>query len=183
MRLFWDKGFVATSMSDLTAAMGIASPSLYAAFGSKEDLYREALERYQTLYGDNFWGSLDRSPTAREAIEAVLRLSVQIFTCPDNPSGCMAVVGASQTDDLSADLARDLRAMRTGSAEAMEARIRRDMDAGVLPADVDARAVADFYATVHRGLTVSVRSGADAAELTSVVNSAMAAWDALTRSR
>lgn len=181
MRLFWAKGFAGASMSDLTAAMGIASPSLYAAFGSKEGLYREALERYQGLYGDNFWGSLERAPSAREAIETVLRLSVDTFTCGLNPSGCMAVVGISQADDLSPELASLLRDQRTVSAEAMEARILRGVAEGELPQGIDARAIADFYATVHRGLTVSVRSGAGAEELHSVVTSAMAAWGALTR--
>jgi AcrR family transcriptional regulator len=180
MRVFWAKGFAGASMSELTAAMGINPPSLYAAFGSKEGLYREALERYEALYGADFWKSLENSPNARDAIECVLRRSVQVFTCGQNPQGCMLVLGGSQTDDLSPDLADTLRGRGNASVEAMEARIRRAIDEGELPPGIDPRAIADFYATVHRGLTVSVRSGAGAEELDSVVTSAMAAWGPLT---
>ncbi len=180
MRVFWAKGFAGASIADLTAAMGIASPSLYAAFGSKEALYGEALQRYETLYGEAFWGTLTGPGTARDQIETVLRKAVANFTSGDNPAGCMVVMGCSQTNDLSPELTAALRLKQAGSVDAMEARIRRAVEQGELPAGIDARAIADFYATVHRGLTVTVRSGAGAEVLSSVVSSAMAAWEPLT---
>lgn len=180
MRVFWTKGFGGASMADLTSAMGIASPSLYAAFGSKEALYRETLQRYETIHGEVFWGPLQGSSTAREAIEAILRGAVRSFTSGEQPSGCMLVLGSGQAEELSPDLAAALCEKRTSSARAMEARILRAIDDGELPTGIDARAIADFYATVHRGLTVSVRGGAEAEELNSVVTSAMAAWGPLT---
>ena len=180
MRVFWAKGFGGASMADLTAAMGIASPSLYAAFGSKEALYAEAVQRYEDLYGEAFWGTLAGPGTARDQIEAVMRRSVAAFTSGDNPAGCMVVLGCSQTSDLSPELAAALRLKQTVSANAIEARILRAIEQGELPTGIDARAIADFYATVHRGLTVTVRGGAGAEVLDSVVSSAMAAWGPLT---
>ncbi|WP_309629300.1 TetR/AcrR family transcriptional regulator [Brevundimonas sp.] len=181
MRVFWAKGFAGASIADLTAAMGIASPSLYAAFGSKEALYAEAVQHYEDLFGEAFWGTLAGPGRARDQIEAVLRMSVSAFTSGENPAGCMVVLGCSQTHDLSPELAASLRSRQAGSVDAMEARIRRAMAEGELPAITDARAIAQFYAAVHRGLTVTVRSGADADVLNSVVSSAMAAWEPLTR--
>ena len=181
MRVFWAKGFGGTSMADLTAAMGIASPSLYAAFGSKEALYPEALERYETIYGEGFWGTLDGPGGARDQIEAVLRQSVAAFTSGQNPAGCMVVMGCSQTEDRSPELASALRRKQTFSTDAMEKRLQRAVAEGELPSGIDARAIADFYAAVHRGLTATVRSGAGADVLNSVVSSAMAAWEPLTR--
>ena len=181
MRVFWAKGFGGASLSDLTAAMGIASPSLYAAFGSKEALYQEAIDHYEALYGEAFWGTLAGPGTAREQIETVLRKAVAAFTSGDNPAGCMVVMGCSQQSDFSPDVAAALRAKQTGSVDAMEARIRRAVDDGELPAGIDTRAIADFYAAVHRGLSVTVKTGAGAEVLNSVVSSAMAAWEPLTR--
>ena len=180
MRVFWAKGFAGSSMADLTAAMGIASPSLYAAFGSKEGLYAEAIERYETVYGEGFWGTLDGPGLARDQIESILRMAVATFTSGANPSGCMVVMGCSRTDDLSPELAAVLRRKQTISTDAMEKRFQRAVAEGELSAGIDARAIADFYATVHRGLTATVRSGASRAELDSVVTSAMAAWAPLT---
>lgn len=180
MRVFWAKGYAGASMADLTAAMGIASPSLYAAFSSKEALYQEAIDRYETLYGEAFWGTLAGPGTARDHIEIVLRKAVAAFTSGDTPAGCMVVMGCTQPTDLSPELSADLRSRQNASVDAMEARIRRAIDEGELPAGIDARAIAEFYAAVHRGLTVTVKTGAGADVLNSVVSSAMAAWEPLT---
>lgn len=181
MRVFWARGFTGASIADLTAAMGIASPSLYAAFGSKEALYQEAIDHYEALYGEAFWGTLAGPGTARDQIETVLRKAVAAYTSGDNPAGCMVVMGCSQPNDFSPDVAAALRSKQTGSVDAMEARVRRAVEEGELPSGIDPRAIADFYAAVHRGLSVTVKTGAGADVLNSVVTSAMAAWEPLTR--
>lgn len=180
MRVFWAKGFGGTSMADLTAAMGIASPSLYAAFGSKEALYQEAVDHYDALYGDAYWGTLAGPGTARDQIETVLRKAVAAFTAGDRPAGCMIMMGCSQSNDLSPAVADSLRCKQTGAVDGMEARLRRAVEEGELPAGIDSRAIADFYAAVHRGLSVTVRTGVGAEVLDSIVTSAMAAWGPLT---
>jgi AcrR family transcriptional regulator len=179
MRVFWAKGFAGASMSDLTAAMGIASPSLYAAFGSKEGLYREAIDHYVAIYSPSFWGVMEL-PTAREAVEALLRNAARVFADSGCPNGCMVMQTAGEAGDLSPDLADSLCRMRDSNAETLARRVQRGVEEGDVASGTDVRAVADFYATVHKGLSLSAKGGAGADELNSVVTSAMAAWAPLT---
>lgn len=179
MRVFWAKGFAAASMADLTAAMGIASPSLYAAFGSKEGLFREAIGHYVALHSPSFWGVMDL-PTAQESVEALLRNAASVFTDPAVPNGCMVIQTAAEEGDLSPELAATLCELRASNAETLARRLTKGVADGDVGAGTDVRAVADFYATVHKGLSLSAKGGASRAELDSVVTSAMAAWGPLT---
>jgi AcrR family transcriptional regulator len=179
MHVFWKKGYAGASLSDLTAAMGIASPSLYAAFGSKEGLYREALDHYAAIFSAEF-SLLMAAPTARESIEGLLRMAVHSFGASKAASGCMIMQSAAETAEVSADLAASLCELRASGARTFADRLRRGLDEGDIAPGTDIRAVADFYATVHKGLSLSASGGADRAELDSVVTSAMAAWDPLT---
>jgi AcrR family transcriptional regulator len=180
MRLFWAKGFAATSMNDLIAAMGIASPSIYAAFGSKASLYEAALEHYVSLHEDLVLGAMQR-PTARETIEALLRNAVTVFSHTDFPSGCMVEQTAADSADMSAELVARVGDMRTANNENFSTRLRKGVEDGDVSEGVDIDAVASFYATVHKGLSLSARGGTGTSELNSVIDSAMAAWPVLTR--
>ncbi|WGM31638.1 TetR/AcrR family transcriptional regulator [Brevundimonas sp. NIBR11] len=180
MRVFWAKGFAGASLSELTAAMGIASPSLYAAFGSKEGLYREAIERYVSSNVESFWGVMEM-PTARESVEGLLRNAARAFSTPGAPPGCMVLQTATEGGELSPELADSLCEMRASNAETLARRLRRGIGDGDVAPGTDVRAVADFYATVHKGLSLSAKGGAGADELNSVVTSAMAAWAPLTQ--
>jgi len=179
MRVFWAKGFAGASMADLTAAMGIASPSLYAAFGSKERLYREAIEHYVAIHSGEFWSVMDL-PTAREGVEGLLRNAASAFSAPDVPNGCMVIQTAAE-DELPPELAASLCELRASNAETLARRLNRGIEDGDVAAGTDVRAVADFYATVHKGLSLSAKGGASREELDSVVTSAMAAWAPLTQ--
>lgn len=179
MRVFWAKGFGGASMSDLTSAMGIASPSLYAAFGSKEALFKEAIDHYVAIHSEGFWGVMDL-PTARESVEGLLRNAASVFSAPDIPNGCMVIQTAAEEGDLSPELAAALCELRASNAETLTRRLQRAVEEGDVAPGTDVRAVADFYATVHKGLSLSARGGAGADELNSVVTSAMAAWAPLT---
>lgn len=179
MRVFWAKGFATASMADLTTAMGIASPSLYAAFGSKEGLFKQAIDHYVAIHSPSFWGVMDL-PTARESVEALLRNAACTFTDPSVPNGCMVIQTAAEEGDLSPDLAASLCELRASNAETLAQRLTKGMADGDVGARTDVRAVADFYATVHKGLSLSAKGGASRAELDSVVTSAMAAWGPLT---
>lgn len=179
MRVFWAQGYAGASMSDLTAAMGIASPSLYAAFGSKEQLYEEALDRYERLFGGRAVSVLDGPGAVRDQIEQLLRINIR-EPSDREPAGCMVIAACAQAEALSPEFAASLCQRRTLGARLIEARIIKAIETGDLPAGVKARAVADFYATVQRGLVVGAKSGADVDELNSVVASAMAAWAPLT---
>jgi AcrR family transcriptional regulator len=179
MRVFWEKGYAGASMSDLTAAMGIASPSLYAAFGSKEGLYKEAIDLYVSTYGGSLLSAME-APTAREGVERLLRGAVNSFTSGDAPSGCMVMQTAAMAGDLSPELAASLCDVRAGNAASIAARLGRAVVDGEIASGTDLQAVADFYATVHKGLSISAKGGASREELDSVVTSAMKAWGALT---
>jgi AcrR family transcriptional regulator len=178
MEVFWAKGYDSASLADLTAAMGINAPSLYAAFGCKEALFREAVALYGATEGTEIWDALPQAP-AREAIERFLRASALSFTRPDRPAGCLVVLGALLANDANARVCGELRASRAGNVAALRARLARAVGEGELPASLDCEAVATFYATVQQGMSIQARDGASRATLLAVADCAMAAWDGM----
>lgn len=180
MLLFWEKGFQGASMSELTAAMGINAPSLYACFGSKEALYREALALYEAGDGAELAAAIAAAPTAREAIEIYLMRSAALFSRPDKPAGCMVVLSVVHAAGTSEEAGRALRDARSGMQGVMAARLQGDIARGVLPAGLDPAAIAAFYSTVQQGMSIRARDGASRAELEAVARGAMAAWASLT---
>ncbi|MCP4561152.1 MAG: TetR/AcrR family transcriptional regulator [Bosea sp.] len=183
MLLFWEKGFQGASMSELTGAMGINAPSLYACFVSKEALYREALALYEAGDGAELAAAIAAAPTAREAIEIYLMRSAALFSRPDKPAGCMVVLSVVHAAGTSEEAGRALRDARGEMQGVMEARLRSDIARGALPASCDPPAIAGFYSTVQQGMSIRARDGASRAELEAVARGAMAAWPGLTGSR
>jgi AcrR family transcriptional regulator len=179
MEVFWAKGYDGASLSDLTAAMGINSPSLYAAFGSKESLFREAVALYEETEGTEIWTALPETPTAREAFERFLCASAEAFARPDKPAGCLIVLGALTANDANANVCRELRDRRAENVATLRDRLKRAVCEGELPKSLDCLAVATFYATVQQGMSIQARDGASRTTLLSVAASAMAAWDGL----
>lgn len=180
MMVFWAKGYDGASMPELTAAMGIHSPSLYAAFGSKQALYREALALYGDSEGTAIWDGIPAAPTARAAVEQFLRASAESFSRPDRPAGCMVALGGLHGEDANPDLSRDLRRRRALGVTTLRRRLERAVGSGELPAQLDCLAVARFYATVQHGMSIQARDGASQAALQSIADGAMAGGDALT---
>lgn len=183
MLLFWEKGYQGTSMSELTAAMGINAPSLYACFGSKEALYRETMALYDDYEGGGFGAALAAAPDARAAIEAYLMGSAKLFTRPGKPAGCMVVLSVIQAAGVSEEAACELRDARAEMQRLLEARLRAEAAKGALPASCDISAIASFYITVQQGMSIRARDGATRAELEAVARGAMLAWDGLARAR
>lgn len=181
MEVFWIKGYEGASIADLTAAMGIGSPSLYAAFGSKEALFREAVELYGATEGKKIWSVLDAAPTAREAIEGFLMATAASFARPGKPAGCMIVLSALNATEASESVCQALRARRTENQKALETRLRRAVEDGELSPGIDLRAVAAFYLTVQQGMSIQARDGAIRETLERIARDAMAAWEPLTR--
>jgi AcrR family transcriptional regulator len=178
MKLFWVKGYEATSIADLTEALGIGVKSLYAAFGSKDELYAEALRHYSSTYQHLVFGRFSEASNAREAALAYLSDSAAAMTGADCdlPHGCMATLGTVGSDGH-AELEALMKMTRGGAFDALAARLEQAITDGDLPGSVDVVKLARFLQTVQSGMAIRARDGADRAELKSVAALAIAGWD------
>ena len=178
---FWARGYEGVSMSDLVLAMGIASARIYAAFGSKEALFREAVGLYEAGEGAFAAHALSEAGSAREAIERMLRDAVSVYTASGSRRGCMVVSAgtncAVENDQVMAWLAEHRRARTQSIIDTLRAAQR----AGELEAGADVAALGDCYATFLHGLSVQARDGVDAARLLAMIPCAMAALDKVLR--
>lgn len=179
MQLFWRQGFEATSLSELTAAMGIAPPSLYAAFGSKEGLFREALHRYLQQFRARHAASLQApGVSARAAFARLFDTIADGFAGCGQRNGCMLVAAEVSGVGAAGPLREEIAAHRRSIEAGFRARIERGQHEGDVPADCDAAGLAKFLATVVQGLSIQARDGASAAELRDVLRAALRAWPA-----
>lgn len=176
MRLFWEQGYDATGIADLTKAMGITPPSLYAAFGSKEELFRRAVDRYVQGPARHLADAFTR-PTAREVAEDLLLGMVRLAAGEGTPQGCMTVQGALATSERGRAAREDLAARRR-NGEALLARRLEQASPGELPCGHDAATAARYLFAVSFGLAVQAAGGATAAELHEVVDLVMSGWPA-----
>ena len=178
-RLFWSKGYEATSISDLTEAMGIGSPSLYAAFGSKEALYAEALRHYRENYEAIVWAGFMSAPTAREAFRSLLMDSAKALTgcVVDVPRGCMVALSAVGSEGH-AELGEAVRTARAVGLDRLQARLKRAIAEGEISPATDVPALARYVQAVHGGMSLLARDGASRRELEAVAQIAMQGWDA-----
>nr|MDT0662562.1 TetR/AcrR family transcriptional regulator [Micromonospora sp. DSM 115978] len=177
MEVFWRRGYQGASMTELTAAMGIASPSLYAAFTSKEALFREAVDLYNATEGLVPQQALNSPGSARQAIEAMLRHNARAYADPGNPTGCLVVLAAIGGIPDSDEVSRFLAGCRRRDIDDVRQRIVRGIDDGDLPDSIDPASLARFVGAVLQGMSMQARDGATAAELDGIVDCAMAAWD------
>ena len=175
--VFWQHGYEGTSMTALLAATGLSKPSLYAAFGSKEDLFRTAFARYR-LRQDQFTGDLLSHPVARTGVERLLLALVDSLTQPNMPHGCLMVhgnlVGSPDSDTVREELRQHRKALETSLLE----RLVRAQKEGEIAADVSAPDLARYIATQCKGLAVQAADGAPRKALHRVVAMAMQAWPA-----
>ncbi|MEV4802442.1 TetR/AcrR family transcriptional regulator [Nonomuraea sp. NPDC049421] len=178
LRTFWQHGYEATSVATLTTAMGINPPSLYAAFGDKRRLFEEAVQRYQETYGAFATRALTEEPTARAAVERVLRDAAGEYSRAGHPHGCMIISAAVNCE--SAEVVELLRGLREATKAAIKQRIDDDVSAGRLPPGTDADGLATFYAAIIQGMSTQARDGASLRELLAVADRAMAAWPVVT---
>jgi len=173
--VFWRKGYEGASICDLTAAMGINPPSLYAAFGNKEELFRKALDRYVAIH-DEFLREALAQPKARDGIAALLNKTADALTNKSTPPGCLLVQGIAGAGDHAQCIRDQLSARRAANEKRIRERLKRAKAAGELPANADPAALARFIATVTQGMAVQAAGGASRKELETIAATAMAAW-------
>lgn len=175
MREFWARGYEVTSVGELARAMGIAMPSLYAAFGDKKALFREAVARYQASYGSAVFPP-GGGRSAYEAIAGMLRGAARDYTDPSHPAGCLIITAATNCSSAAADIASELEAIRNANVKVIERLIRQDVAAGTLPSGTDPRALARFYGAVVQGMSQQARDGATRGDLLAIADTALRAW-------
>src|SRR5271155_4489632 len=175
MRLFWAKGYEGTSVADLTGELGISRPSLYAAFGDKQSLFRAALERYAAGPARYVAAALGK-PTAREVAQTLLRGAADLQTGSGNPGGCLTVNGAIASGDEAEPVRQALNAHRTAGVALLRRRFEQAKAQHDLPKDSDPASLARFLAAVVYGMAVLSSGGASRKELEPVIRTAMKDW-------
>ncbi|MBC9207874.1 TetR/AcrR family transcriptional regulator [Roseomonas aerophila] len=181
MEVFWAVGYDAATLSQLKEAMGgLCSPSLYAAFGSKEQLFREALDLYQGSVCR--WASVAlANEDTREAIAGLLRQAALQYSMPDQPRGCMLDLATFNFAPASAPIRDLLRERRHLGEAALRARLELGITRGHLPQGTGTAAMAGFYRTVLVGLSIQAQDGASRERLLAIADGAMFAWDGWLR--
>jgi len=174
LHVFWTKGYECTSIADLTEAMGINPPSLYAAFGNKEALFRQAMDRYEARR-DEIMEEAFAAPTAREAMTRLLQGTADRLSDKNSPRGCAMVQGALSGGE-ECEVKRDLAARRAGGEALIRERLKRAKREGDLPADADPAALARFITTILQGMAVQAAGDAMRKELRAIADMALRAW-------
>lgn len=175
LSVFWEKGYEGASLPNLTEAMGINRPSLYAAFGNKEELFRKALDRYEASHAA-FVGDALAEPTARKVVERLFSGGIELVTGPRNPRGCLAVQAALVSGDAAGTVRAELAARRKVVEIALRKRFQRAKSEGDLPLDAEPADLARYAATVLRGMAVQAAGGATRKELRKVAQIALRNW-------
>ena len=175
MDVFWRKGYEGASLADLTKAMGINPPSLYAAFGNKEGLLKAALDRYSEQRKQFLRTAFDE-PTARKVAERLLHGIADFHTDPGNPPGCLFTQGGLACGDGAEAIPRELASRRARMEESVRERFDRAKREGDLPRDADPAALARYLSTVMHGMGVQAAAGATREELRQTADLALAAF-------
>lgn len=181
MEVFWKHGFEGSSLTDLTSAMGINSPSLYAAFGSKEALYLEAVRHYGRTMGSATLRALAEAPSVREGLAGMLCAAIGCAAGEAGPRGCMIALGAMQCAPGNERIGEELKEMRRTVRDTLRLKFEAAIAEGVLPPDADAASLATYFATVLHGIAIQARDGATREELSAIVAHALAAFDRVAR--
>jgi AcrR family transcriptional regulator len=175
MVVFWAQGYEGSSLDDLTGAMGITRTSMYRAFGNKQDLFRQALERYTEGPASYFARALTQA-TAREVATAYLCGAVRATTRPDCPAGCLGVQGSLAAGESCRPARDTLAAWRQEGVAHLRERFQRAVDDGDLPAGADPELLARYLMTVANGIAVQAAGGSSRDELQLVADMALHAW-------
>jgi AcrR family transcriptional regulator len=180
MQLFWRRGFVGASVAELCTAMGITSPSMYAAFGNKEALYQASLEHFSKTRGFPIWMKVMEAKTARQTVETLFTCTIEAYTDSNQPLGCMSTLAVVTQDD-SPHLAELVKAGRESTYQMLKEKFQDAVSAGEFPPGADVASLARGYLTMLQGISVQARDGASRDALLAMVRTMMAGWDSITQ--
>ena len=175
LRVFWTKGYDGASLTDLTEAMGVTRPSLYAAFGNKEALFRKALDLYEREKLA-YVGEALKAPTSREVAERLLRGALAMQTSECEPKGCMRVIGSVSCGPEAESIREDLMQRRQSSQRALCDRMRRAKEEGDLPGGTDVDGLCAYLGAILGGMAIQAGSGAPREQLEALVETTMQMW-------
>ncbi len=176
MEVFWSKGYEGAQLVDLTRAMGISPPSFYAAFGTKEEAFREAVDLYVETVGSAPMRALERARTLRSGLKVLMKGSIDVALSTE-AGGCMLILGIVNHLPESAGAAAYLKAARQLTHQLIEKRIRRAIEEGELASACDAAALANYYHGILQAISFQARDGASRAELSRLIDPALAVLD------
>jgi len=175
LEVFWRKGYEGASLSDLTKAMGINRPSLYAAFGDKEKLFRKVLDRYAEGPASYSIASL-QEPTSRAVVERLLYGTVDFLTSPQKPHGCLWVQGALACGNGADSVRKELISRRMAGEAALRQRLNRAKSDGDLPPEANPASLARYVVTLIQGMSIQAAGGATRRDLRHVIDIALQSW-------
>jgi AcrR family transcriptional regulator len=173
--IFCREGYEGASIAELTDAMGINPPSLYAAFGSKEGLFRKALERY-VQERTEYWNKALNASTARKMLEQLLYETANFLTEDTDAPGCLLVKGSLSCSETTKTIQKELASRRAAGEKAIRERLERAKKSGELPSGIHPADFARYIATVLEGMAVQAAGGATYKDLLRVAKTALRAW-------
>ena len=175
LRVFWSKGYEGASLTDLTEAMGITRPSLYAAFGNKESLFRKALDLYEREKMDYVGKALEQ-PTAREVAETMLRGAVENVTSCDEPHGCLRVIASVACGEEAQSIREEVMERGKVVHQSIIDRFEQAKAEGDLPGHVDVPGLTDVLKALLQGISIQAGNGATREELDRLVDTGLMMW-------
>lgn len=176
MQVFWARGYEGAQLNDLTAAIGVKPPSFYAAFGSKEDAFREAIDLYIATIGSAPMGALEEAATVRDGLRAMLEGSVAVALSA-KPGGCLLILGVVNCLPANEAVRAHLLNARRKTVELVATRLRRGVVDGELPVDTDIPRLAAFFHGIMQAISFQARDGATRADLYALIEPALRALD------
>lgn len=166
MHVFWEKGYEGTSMADLIESIGMKAPSLYAAFGNKDAIFKEVVQKYLPIVVNGQLATLNNTSDIVEAVQNTLKESVRLFTSPDNPHTCLIMTAAINASPEHQNHVVSLRAMREDYRNAWVQRFERAEQERQLTGQLSPQQLADFYVTLIQGMSLRAKDGANKQDLT-----------------
>ncbi|MEP3345872.1 MAG: TetR/AcrR family transcriptional regulator [Litoreibacter sp.] len=177
MLLFWERGYEATSMADLSAAMGLNPPSIYAAFKNKEMLFQKCVEAYVESIASYAPRAFEEEPTVELAMQRFISEAIEAFTIHDQPKGCLLISGATNCSKGSQGAQDFLTTYRQGSEAVIADRIQRGIQEGDMPLETNAALLAKYISVTVQGMAAQARDGVDAATLQEVAKITLAQFN------